>query len=291
MFALVYLTLIYIIGCGELYIGTYNVRSLMGEDRLEELEQELQSIKWHVIGLAETRRQGTNIIQLKNGNILYTVRNESKSEHGVSFLIHRDLASNVIEYKSSSERVAMVVLRLSKKYSVKIVQVYAPTSAHDDEEIEDMYEEINQLLDSTNSHYTMVIGDFNAKIGKQRSDETNVMGKYGIGQRNERGDRLIEFAVSRGLYIANGKFQKKGNRLWTWRSPDGNTRNEIDFIMTNRPDTIKDVVVMNRVNTGSDHLLVRCKVDFHTKIERSKLIGKKKLTINCNELQRKRLEY
>ena len=61
--------------------------------------------------------------------------------------------------------------------------------------------------------------------------------------------------------------------------------------MTNRPDIIKNVVVMNRVNTGSDHRLVRCKVDFHTKIERSKLIAKKKLTINYSELQRKRLEY
>ena len=38
------------IGCGELYIGTYNVRSLMGEDKLDELEQELQSTKWHEKG-------------------------------------------------------------------------------------------------------------------------------------------------------------------------------------------------------------------------------------------------
>ena len=53
--------------------------------------------------------------------------------------------------------------------------------------------------------------------------------------------------------------------------------------MTNKPDTIKDLVVMNRVNTGSDHRLVRCKVDFHTKIERSKLIAKKKLTMNYKE--------
>ena len=46
------------------------------------------------------------------------------------------------------------------------------------------------------------------------------MGKYGMGMRNERGDRLVEFAASRQLYIANTKFQKKAIRKWTWKSPE-----------------------------------------------------------------------
>ena len=111
----------------------------------------------------------------------------------------------------------MVVMQLSNKYSVKVIQVYAPISAHGDEEIEEMYETINTLMNKTKTQYTMIIGDFNAKIGTQQSHESTIMGKYGTGQRNEREDRSLEFARSRNMYICNGKFQKKEIQLWTWK--------------------------------------------------------------------------
>ena len=101
------------------------------------------------------------------------------------------------------------------------------------------------------------------------------MGPYGIGERNERGDRLIEFTTSRKLYIANSKFQKKDSRKWTWKSPDGCTKNEIDFIMVNQESTIENLTVLNRVNVGSDHRLVRARFNFNTNIDRAKLVKSK----------------
>ena len=98
------------------------------------------------------------------------------------------------------------------------------------------------------------------------------MGPYGIGERNERGDRLVEFAASRKLYIGNSKYKKKDSRKWTWKSPDGSVKNEIDFIMTNKENTIEDLTVVGRVNTGSDHRLVRARFNFRTRIERAKLV-------------------
>ena len=56
--------------------------------------------------------------------------------------------------------------------------------------------------------------------------------------------------------IMNTQFQKKAGRRWTWRSPDGNTKNEIDYIMTDKPSMVTDVTVINRVNIGSDHRMV-----------------------------------
>ena len=51
----------------------------------------------------------------------------------------------------------------------------------------------------------------------------------------------------------NTQFQKKAGRRWTWRSPGGNTKSEIDYIMTDKPSMVTDVTVINRVNIGSDH--------------------------------------
>ena len=55
------------------------------------------------------------------------------------------------DFKSSSDRVAMIVIRLNKRYSMKIIQMYMPTSTHPDEEVEEIYEEIEEMLDNYNT--------------------------------------------------------------------------------------------------------------------------------------------
>ncbi len=72
----------------------------------------------------------------------------------------------------------------------------------------------------------------------------------------------------------NTQFQKKAGRRWTWRSPDGNTKNEIDYIMTDKPSMVTDVTVLNRVNIGSDHRMVMGYITLNTRAERRKLLIK-----------------
>ena len=72
----------------------------------------------------------------------------------------------------------------------------------------------------------------------------------------------------------NTQFQKKAGRRWTWRSPDGNTKNEIDYIMTDKPSMIIDVTVINRVNIGSDHRMEMGSITLNTRAERRNLLIK-----------------
>ncbi len=118
------------------------------------------------------------------------------------------------------------------------------------------------------------MGDFNAKVGGQTNTSARATGSFGLGQRNERGDALAEWATSRNFKIMNTPFQKKAGRRWTWRSPDGNTINEIDYIMTDKPSMVTDVTVMNRVNIGSDHSMVMGSITLNTRAERRKLLNK-----------------
>ena len=74
--------------------------------------------------------------------------------------------------------------------------------------------------------------------------------------------------------IMNTQFQKKAQRRWTWRSPDGNTKNEIDYIMTDKPSMVTDVTVINCVNIGSDHRIVMGSITLNTRAERRKLLNK-----------------
>ena len=73
------------------------------------------------------------------------------------------------------------------------------------------------------------IGDWNAKVGGQET--SGVTGKFSLGIRNKAGQRLIEFCQENVLVIANTIFQQHNRRLYTWTSPDGQHRNQIDYIL------------------------------------------------------------
>ena len=82
-------------------------------------------------------------------------------------------------------------------------------------------------------------------------------GQYGLGERNQQGDMLVKFAEHHhGLKIVNTLFKKHCNRCWTWISPNGETKNEIDYILTDKHGIFSDLSVLNSINIGSDHRMV-----------------------------------
>ena len=100
-----------------------------------------------------------------------------------------------------------------------IIQVYAATSNAEEAEVEWFYEDLQDLLELTpQKDVPFIIGDWNAKLGSQETP--GVTGKFGLGMRNEAGQRLIEFCHENALVIANTLFQQK-RRLYMWTSPDG----------------------------------------------------------------------
>ena len=78
---------------------------------------------------------------------------------------------------------------------------------------------------------------------------------------------LVDFSERHCLKIMNAIFKKNANRRWTWISPNGETKNEINFILTVKPQTITDITVLNSFHTGSDHHLVHASLTINTKLE------------------------
>ena len=107
-----------------------------------------------------------------------------------------------------------------KLFNIRVTQVYAPTSITEEVEVERFYEDLQDLLELTpKKDVLFIIGDWNAKVG---SEETpGITGKFGLGVRNEAGQRLIEFCQENTLVITNTLFQEHKRRLYTWTSPDG----------------------------------------------------------------------
>ena len=117
-----------------------------------------------------------------------------------------------------------------KPFNITIIQVYALTNNAEEAEVEQFYEDLQDLLELTPKEDVLfIIGDWNAKVGSQETPE--VTGKFGLGVQNEAGQRLAEFCQENALVIANTLFQQQKRRLYTWTSPDGQHRNQIDCIL------------------------------------------------------------
>ena len=113
-----------------------------------------------------------------------------------------------------------------KPFNITVIQAYAPTSNAEEAKVERFYEDLQDLLELTPPKDVLfIIGDWNVK-GSQ--EIPGVTGKFGLGVRNEAGQRLIEFCQENALVTANTLFQQHRRRLYPWTSPDGQHQNQID---------------------------------------------------------------
>ena len=94
-----------------------------------------------------------------------------------------------------------------KPFNIRAILVYALTSNAEEAEVEQFYEDLQDILELTPEKDVLsIIGDWNAKVGSQETP--GVTGKFGLGLQNEAGKRLIEFCKENTLVIANTLFQQ-----------------------------------------------------------------------------------
>ena len=106
-----------------------------------------------------------------------------------------------------------------KPFNITVIQLYAPTSNAEEAEVEQFYEDLQDLLELTpQKDVLFIIGDWNAKAESQ--EIPGVTGKSGLGAQNEADQRLTEFCQENALVIANTIFQQHKRRLYTWTSLD-----------------------------------------------------------------------
>ena len=184
------------------------------------------------------------------------------------------------QFEGLSDRAASITVNINSRYSLQVIQMYAPTNSHEDWEVEERYEEISQAMDRNQNHYQVIIGDFNAKIGKRQQSDRTTTEMHSLGKRNSRGEMMVQFAASKSLTTTSTLFKKSKKRKLTWRSLNGQVMNEIDYILTNKREImcheththpyanmhifvrqfcsgssfIYFVLLLQRVNIASDHM-------------------------------------
>jgi hypothetical protein len=244
-------------------VGCWNVRTLYQTGKLAQVVREMECYNIELLGICETRWTGSGSRQLVSGHqILYSGRSDDHHSRGVAIITTKEVHKSLLEWNPVSERI--IKARYNSAFAkLTTIVCYAPTEDADEEEKDVFYDKLQEIIDETPSHdMLLLMGDLNAKVGTENKGRENTMGKQGIGECNNNGERLTTLCQENNLVIGGTIFVHKKIHKVTWNSPDGHTQNQIDHIIINNRwrGSLQDVVARRGADVGSDHTLVLAKV-------------------------------
>ena len=244
-------------------IATWNVNTLLQSGKLENLKIEMRRLSIDILGISEMRWPNVGDFWSDEFRVIHT--GSSKGNAGVGVILNKECGLRVKSYLQVTERIIMVKIE-AKPSDLVIIQVYMPTGAYEDEEVEEVYDEIEKLINMTKGKENLIIlGDWNAAVGE--GAEAKTVGKFGLGNRNERGERLVEFCAQHNMVIANTLFQHHQRRQYTYVSPGDRSRRQIDYILVRQRfrNQIKQCKTYPGADLKSDHQLLMLKSELSLK--------------------------
>ena len=227
-------------------IATWNVNTLFQVGKFENLKKEAKRMELDVVGVSEVRWTGAGQVSSDGWTFYYS--GGERHEAGVGILLGREMAEAVVGCWQVSKRVMLIKIA-AKPVGLNIIQVYAPTTAYSDSEVDEFYEQVDSVRRQCKAEeVTIVMGDLNAKVGQGSSG--SVVGDFGLGERNERGDKWVEWCESWEQVITNTWFRHHNRFLYTWKSPGDRVRNQIDYVTIN--SRFRNSVTQVKTRPGAD---------------------------------------
>ena len=225
-----------------------------------------------MIALQETKLPDSGIMKIENvtlfmsgphnvnnsNHVAQSEQSNRHQRHGVAFAINNKILPAVKEFKPINDRLCTIKLRAQPR-DLCIINCYAPTEEKDDEVKDEFYDELERTYDGISSnHVVITMGDFNAQVGKESIYRPTIGPDSLHDISNQNGQRLINFAIAKGQCIVSTYFPRKRIHKYTWTSPDGATKNQIDHIMINatHKPSIKKLRTYRGVAFDTDHHMV-----------------------------------
>ncbi|KAK3514882.1 hypothetical protein QTP70_033816 [Hemibagrus guttatus] len=198
-----------------LRIGTLNVGTMTGKGR--ELADVMERRKVDILCVQETRWKGSKARSIGAGFKLFYYGVDSK-RNGVGVVLKEEFVRNVLEVKRVSDRVMSLKLEI-EGVMLNVVSGYAPQVGCELGEKERFWSELDEVMESIPTGERVVIGaDFNGHVGEGNTGDEEVMGKFGVKERNLEGQMVVDFAKRMDMGVVNTYFQKREEYRVTYKT-------------------------------------------------------------------------
>jgi len=173
---------------------------------------------------------------------------------GVAIVVHKSIVRSVFKKIVYNDRIIATKLQ-AEPISILMLQVYMPTLQHEDNEVEELYDIIEEILEEDE-----IVGDWNSVVGDD--SYRNIVGPHGLGRKNHRGKILIIFCERNGLILTDTWFRKPKRRLYTWKAPGDRSRHQLDYVLVKHQfrNSVMYVQTLPGADIGSDHNLLVAKI-------------------------------
>ena len=149
------------------------------------VKQEMARVNVDILGISELKWTGMGEFN-SDDHYIYYCGQESLRRNGVAIMVNKRVRNAVLGCNLKNDRMISVHLQ-GKPFNITVIQAYAPTSNAKEAEVEWFCEDLLEL--TPKKDVLFIIGDWNAKVGSQETP--GITGKFGLGIRNEAGQRLI----------------------------------------------------------------------------------------------------
>ncbi|XP_078593825.1 uncharacterized protein LOC144871797 [Branchiostoma floridae x Branchiostoma japonicum] len=279
-----------------LTFGAWNVRTLLDrgdrpERRTALIARLLGQYQIDIAALSETRLAGeTQLEEIGGGYTFYCIGKpqDAPRTSGVGFAIRTELARKLDSLpRGINDRLMTLRLKLTKDCFATIISAYAPTLTNPDDVKEAFYEDLNQVLSEVNSKDKLIIlGDFNARVGRDVSSWPNVLGRHGTGKCNSNGMMLLSLCAQHMLSITNTLFQQADKYKNTWMHPRSRQWHMLDYVIVRQRDRcdVHSTRCMRGADCWSDHRLIRSKMSINIALKRNTARDKPPQKLNIARL-------
>ena len=256
-------------------LGAWNVRTLMdraGTDRPERrtalVASELARYNVHIAALSETRfAEEGQLTEHSAGYTFFWIGRglDERREAGVGFAIKTNLVSKLAAPpKGINDRLMTVRLPLPKKRFATLISAYAPTMTNPDDVKESFYEDLKDAIKAVpKADKLIILGDFNARVGRDHTSWEGVLGNQGIGKCNSNGLLLLETCTEHGLLITNTVFRLPNRNKTSWMHPRSKHWHLLDYVIVRQRDRmdVRVTKTMCGAECWTDHRLLISKMN------------------------------
>lgn len=246
-----------------------------------------------IAALSETRLSGeTEIEEVGAGYTFFCIGHpdDQPRQAGVGFAIRTPLISRLEERPHGvSPRLMTMKLQLKHQACAVLISAYAPTMTHDDRDKAAFYDQLDSILRSVPfKDRLFLIGDFNARVGRDTGAWSNVLGSHSVGNENTNGTLLLQTCSQHALAITNTFYQLAEKYKTTWQHPRSKHWHLLDYVITRQRHRQEVHITRAMRGTGqwSDHRLVRSVVELKVRRPRRRQAVRRRrldLTKLCDE--------